>query len=672
MHLSRLEIKNFRQFGETPLKLSFEPGVVALAGPNDSGKTAIIDAIRYLLTTRDQDFVGIQPEDFHVSSDGQQVDSFDIRGTFTSLSKNEQQRFIEYLSLQNNSGDPKLELTLTVNRRVRNSGRTWNDVKLRSGLDGLGPVIDSETKQYLACTYLRPLRDAEREMSSGRNSRLSQVLRQFPEIDSGNAFESGKYPSAEEISKLSLSALSELIQDLVNKNIGIDQARNELNSGYLENLSLKDETMTGEFNFTSGVTDKSRLQQILERLELTLKGKSGQSNRGRFGLGSNNLLYIACELLLIKKDTDGMRLLLVEEPEAHLHPQRQLQMLSYLRDRADHEGLQVIISTHSPVLASKVKVENIVLVSRAGAFSLAEKNTQLSSSDYKYLSRFLDATKSNLFFADHLLIVEGDAEELLLPTIASLMQCDLTKAGVSIVNVRGVGLSRYSKVFIRSESQKAIEIKQLAVKVACITDRDIMPDLAPEIIGYKVPETEAKKGISRRKWRHENDPLFGTKFGTYGNQEDIDVGREAFTQAKTAHDGGTVKTFVSDKWTLEFDLAFAGLSREVFIAVCLAKKDEAIHADSSPELARKNAIDEAQNAFSSLEQQKDQETLATWVYKEFIDGASKAVAAQYLAELLEDRFKDSETERIQDFLPSYIVKAIEYVTSTEKGGADVG
>ena len=72
MYLSQFTIRNFRQFGagEAELSIVLQPGVTALVGRNDSGKSALIDAIRYALLTRDQEFIRVQPEDFHIDADG--------------------------------------------------------------------------------------------------------------------------------------------------------------------------------------------------------------------------------------------------------------------------------------------------------------------------------------------------------------------------------------------------------------------------------------------------------------------------------------------------------------------------------------------------------------------------------------------------------------------------
>lgn len=671
MYLSQLKIENFRQFGPKGIVVEFQPGIVTLAGPNDSGKTAIIDAIRYVLTTKDQEFITVQPEDFHVTKTGEVSNEITLACKFSGLAKVDQSAFLEYLT-PSEEGELVLCLQWKCIKKSTSGSRRWNDITLKSGIDGQGPSVDAAAKHLLACAYLRPLRDAEREMSSGRNSRLSQVLTKFPDISSGSDLDSGSLPGdIHEVEALSLAGLSEYIRHLVNRHSGVTTATKSINKDYLSNLSLIGDDLAAEINFVSGPDDAVRLKQILERLELNLLNTPSASAYGRYGLGSNNLLYMACELLLISKEREGLPLVLVEEPEAHLHPQRQLQLMSFLESKAtpqdDQPPIQVIISTHSPVLASKVKVENVILINDQHAFSLSMDKTMLSRSDYRFLGRFLDATKSNLFFSQGVLIVEGDAEELLLPTIARLIELDLTKHGVSIVNVGSTGLRRYSRIFQRRRSDSesnSTEEDFIRIPVASITDRDIMPNEAPGILEYVQGSDDTKWANNRRKWRVEDDPMFLSE-PEVPRADKYAGGRAKVIKKLIADDGQYVKTFYADHWTFEYDLALAGLAKQVFIAAKLAQADDRIHKADQAMTEIAAISKDATVEFEGLEASYSEETLSVHVYKEYVvGGASKAVAAQYLAQILEEDFAD-QPDRLHAALPNYIKSAIAYATSVE-------
>ena len=157
------------------------------------------------------------------------------------------------------------------------------------------------------------------------------------------------------------------------------------------------------------------------------------------------------------------------------------------------------MTTHSPLLASVVELNNLLLIQNRKAFSMREGETMLDSSDYKFLERYLDATKANLFFAKGVIIVEGPGEALLLPTLAQLLNRNLTDYGISIVDVKSTGLRRYARIFQRKEGD------EINIPVSCITDRDVMPECAPAICldeKYKDKENWPKKN---RKWKVESE-----------------------------------------------------------------------------------------------------------------------------------------------------------------------
>lgn len=652
MYLSHLQLSGFRQFGQDQagLTVAFQPGVTALIGRNDGGKSAIIDAIRYALLTRDQHYFRVQPEDFHLDLAGAQAETFSIICTLSELTTQEQAAFAEFLSYDEGRIDLHVHF---VAKRLKSgqTARRWVDISIRTGKDGMGPTLDGSVRELLAAAYLRPLRDAERELSSGRGSRLSQILYNVDEIKDGVAFDQATPPATStDVDELSLIGLADFFSSRVKQHGGIRTAETRINDEYLKELLLAGEAIIGRIELTEGGTEEARLRQILERLELALGG-SGVT-RGRYGLGSNNILYMACELLLLGREPEGLPLLLVEEPEAHIHPQRQLRLMAFLKNAAenkdDRRSVQVILSTHSPNLASGLPVANTIMLDGKSAHSLAPGETKLSRSDYSFLERFLDVTKANLFFAYGVIIVEGAGEALLLPTIARAIGLDLAEHGVSIVNVGHTGLRRFSRIF-----QKADEAKpHIDIPVSCIADFDVMPDAAPEMLGMvKSDDDEAWKN-KKRRWRARRDYV--------DDNGDPEPGLAARRETLAADDDQYVKTFVADYWTLEYDLARSGLAKAVHQAASLAEHHDKIMEGAK---SREDVQKEANSKFAEIksEHDNDAENVAIAVYHQFKNGgASKAISAQYLAAAIDDR---TETEghdaaAFAEQLPNYLVDAI--------------
>ncbi|MFI0794104.1 ATP-dependent nuclease [Micromonospora rubida] len=658
MYLSEIVIENFRQFGKTDpaFTLSFKPGVTAIVGENDSGKTAVIDAIRYALLTRDTDHVRVQPDDFHIDSRETPASEIVIRCKLSGLSSDDKGAFAEHLTYEGG------EVSLYVYWRARNlsmsdSGRRFADVSVRSGKDGSGPSIELQARQLLAAAYLKPLRDAEREMAPGNRSRLSQVLLRFPGINSGQSFAPDVVIDSKAASELSLSGLAEYFQHLVNGHQGVKGAQSAINELYLSELALGGENLHGRVAYADGGSDKARLRQILERLQLDLLAGPDGDSKGRYGLGSNNLLYMACELLLLGKESEGLPLLLIEEPEAHLQPQRQLRLMEFLETAAKasipgSRSVQVVLTTHSPNLASKIPLSNLILLQGQKAFAMAEGQTMLEKGDYRFLERFLDSTKANLFFARGLIVVEGDAEAIVIPALGRMLGCDLTTHGVSILNVGGTGLRRYARIFQRRNPSEV----QPSIPIACLADMDVMPDCAPLVLELVQGESDPQWNNPRRRWRVKRD--LATKDRT------VAQGLELRRAKLRDGDAGPVKTFVSDKWTLEYDLAFAGLAKEVYVAASLAKNDEPLNENRK---SREDVIANAEREYRILSERysEDLELLCAHIYRLFkVDQVSKAVAAQYLVEVIE-----SEAERdlgykntLKTRLPGYIIAAIAYAS----------
>ena len=116
MIVSQLQIYNFRRFksidGKPGLSITFHEGLNALIGENDSGKTAIIDALKLVLLTQSNEFIRPIEDDFYTDETGNSVTEFRIDCVLEKFTDNEAKNFIEYLTFTNENGSLKYALKL--------------------------------------------------------------------------------------------------------------------------------------------------------------------------------------------------------------------------------------------------------------------------------------------------------------------------------------------------------------------------------------------------------------------------------------------------------------------------------------------------------------------------------------------------------------------------------
>lgn len=180
LYLKSVGLKDFRKFeseGENnSLTVNLHAGLNVIVGENDSGKTAIIDAIKLLLGTVSEDFDRIYDEDFYCISENIYKDKFRIEGIFSNLNDKEAGLFLEWLSFDD-EGEYELRLILEVQKKKNDNGQEYIERQLLAGEILCETKLDSKARSFLKATYLKPLRDANTELRPGIKSRLAQILR---------------------------------------------------------------------------------------------------------------------------------------------------------------------------------------------------------------------------------------------------------------------------------------------------------------------------------------------------------------------------------------------------------------------------------------------------------------------------------------------------------------
>lgn len=631
MYISSVTIENFRAFKEKTV-FNFNPGVTVLVGENDCGKSTVIDAIRYVLGTTDQNWQRVELSDYYQENTENEIH---ITIVFDGLTVKEKAAFMECLTYAKENEILIINWTAKYMTNVK-PHRTF--VSINCGRNADVPAPSAEARELLRVTYLKPLRDAQAQMKSGRSSRLAQILSSIPDLNTGER----EYSEGMDITTLSLSGIFNLSNYLLanhekikDVNLGISKILNtEL---MLNNDAVKTEiTVSGDGN-----TDEKKIHSLLEKLDLNIR-KDSALNYGNVGLGTSNLMSMACEMLLNQDNDECSTFMLIEEPEAHIHAQRQLKLIQSMQSKGKNQ--QIIVTTHSPLLASVVELNNLIMIQNRKAFSMKVGETLLDASDYKYLERYLDATKSNLFFARGVIIVVGPGEALLLPSIANILGRNLTDYGVSIVDVKSTGLRRYAKIFQRQREDEKINIP-----VACITDRDVMPDCAPAICINETYDKKENWPKKNRKWKVES--------------EITNKGEYLHTIEEKAS-GQNVKTFIPEQWTLEYEIAANGLGEEMLktIAGMRVRKNK----DQEKEEDEKARI--VEEYMQEYDGYQDKEAKSSYVYSFFSHKlVSKAEFAQQFSFDLETIFKGKKVQDIVNLLPRYLVEAIEYVTDEIEG-----
>jgi putative ATP-dependent endonuclease of the OLD family len=535
MYISKLSIRNFRNFCN--VSLDFNKGVNTIIGENGSGKTNLFHAIRLMIDESMPRIIRLSETDFNRSIGVWKGHWIVIQLEFLELDSNEEAQAIAMHKIgtvddfDRSKGTyslyfrPRIDVRRSLYELSEDENKTPDELEqLLNGISlndyetvftGRGNIDFSKNENYskyigdfesitfpdpdeektdvygvkmygvsipneFACTFAKALRDVESDLKSYRDNPLLNLLRDKEK----NIPIAKKHEIEGQVETLNnnISGLDEV----KNVSSGItDTIRNTVGETYAPNVNIKSEL-------------PSDIEKLLQSLKLWVGDPDEEGHEGKLwelSLGGANLIYLSLKLLefeKVKKENKIANFILIEEPEAHIHTHIQKTLFQKL----EKKKTQVFISTHSTHISSVSAISSMNILGRRNKKAeVYNPSKNLDDKEIVKLERYLDANRTNLLFAKGVILVEGDAEHILIPELVKkVMGVSLDELGISIINIGSTGFQNVAQLFHKERVRRNCSI---------LTDNDLsIVELPDPLIGDSAYEKSCRQseisGIERK------------------------------------------------------------------------------------------------------------------------------------------------------------------------------
>lgn len=380
MYISELILENFRGFKDKK-SIFFNEGTNIIIGHNNAGKTSIIKALELIFGDGKSKSLSI--DDFNKNITIEELKESPPKITIAAKlteSKDEEEYSDDLITVSTwlTKLDKPYEALITYEfflpekeddeyKKIINKIGSddvhdyWREIeynfirkyvyKIYIGNPEHKNVVDPETINKFDFQFLTAIRDVERDLFTGRNTLLKEVIDFFIDYEVKINSDIDENEKLEEIQRRKRQ-----FSEDANKLISVLQERMKLGKKHM--LKYAEETGAAFDNLKPSFEGRILDTELYSALKLIVEDETGfKLPVSQNGLGYNNLIYISLLLAKMQKDASGeylgsnaktFSILAIEEPEAHLHPNMQYKFLKFLKQNQEEQVRQIFITSHSP------------------------------------------------------------------------------------------------------------------------------------------------------------------------------------------------------------------------------------------------------------------------------------------------------------------------------------